>query len=290
MPLGLYFHYVDRARTLEAAAAYRVDEMTITGDGEPERIPRARVTPSLATVLRVPPRSGPLVHRRRRPARGAHRVAVLSHGFWLRRFGGDRRIIGHSVMLNSEPTEIVGVMPPYVRVPGRAGRSLDSPTSSRERRASAFSRMRRRPVARRRDARPRARRTHRPDRGPAAGVPRIPARPVARRRQDAVDADHAERSDVGNVARALWMLLASVGAGAADRVRERRQPVPGALRSPPARSRGPSGARRRRPRHRALLSHRKRAAFDWRAAPSACCSLGVPCACSCTSAPRRCRA
>src|SRR5688572_27764274 len=46
IPPGLYFHYVDRARALGAAAAYRQDEVTLTGDAEPERIRVARVTPS----------------------------------------------------------------------------------------------------------------------------------------------------------------------------------------------------------------------------------------------------
>ena len=67
---GLYFHYVERARTLEGAAIYRAAELTLTGDGEPERIRVARATPSLAAVLRVGPDRWPLVHRagRRRRA------------------------------------------------------------------------------------------------------------------------------------------------------------------------------------------------------------------------------
>ena len=43
---------------------------------------------------------------------GAHRVAVLSYGYWNRKFGADRGIAGQKVLLNGQPFEIVGVAPP----------------------------------------------------------------------------------------------------------------------------------------------------------------------------------
>ena len=47
MTPGLYYEYLDRARTLENVALYRTDEQTLTDGGEPERIRIARVTPAL---------------------------------------------------------------------------------------------------------------------------------------------------------------------------------------------------------------------------------------------------
>jgi len=38
-------------------------------------------------------------------------VAILSYGLWMRRFGGDLRQIGQTVLLNGQPFTIVGVMP-----------------------------------------------------------------------------------------------------------------------------------------------------------------------------------
>ncbi|HMJ07057.1 MAG TPA: ABC transporter permease [Chthoniobacterales bacterium] len=43
---------------------------------------------------------------------GAHPVAVLSYGYWQRRFGGDPAIIGGKLILNDHPVTIIGVTPP----------------------------------------------------------------------------------------------------------------------------------------------------------------------------------
>ena len=108
---GRIFHYSDRARMLESVAAHWAFDMTVTGQGEPERIRVTNVTPSLRVCARVTPAHGRWFSAEEGEP-GAPRVVVLSHGFWLRRFGGDRTIIGRSISLNSEPTEIIGIMPP----------------------------------------------------------------------------------------------------------------------------------------------------------------------------------
>jgi predicted permease len=44
-------------------------------------------------------------------------VAVLSHGLWKRRYGGDLSILGRPVTLDGVPTTVVGVMPPSFAFP-----------------------------------------------------------------------------------------------------------------------------------------------------------------------------
>jgi predicted permease len=40
---------------------------------------------------------------------GTHPVAILSYGFWQRRFGSDSNIVGKTVMLNIQPFTVVGI-------------------------------------------------------------------------------------------------------------------------------------------------------------------------------------
>ncbi len=42
---------------------------------------------------------------------GKDQVAVLSHDFWLRRFGGDASVIGRTVRLEGQPVVVIGIMP-----------------------------------------------------------------------------------------------------------------------------------------------------------------------------------
>src|SRR5262245_8787133 len=81
---GFYFHYADRARTLEGVALYRSNEQTLTGGGEPERIRVTSVTPSMESVLRVPPELGRWFDVNAGTP-GSTPRAILSHAFWTRR-------------------------------------------------------------------------------------------------------------------------------------------------------------------------------------------------------------
>jgi putative ABC transport system permease protein len=44
-------------------------------------------------------------------------VAILNHGAWVRRFGGDPSVVGTTMQLDDGPAEIIGVMPPGVDFP-----------------------------------------------------------------------------------------------------------------------------------------------------------------------------
>ena len=46
---------------------------------------------------------------------GGPSVALLSHGYWMRRFGGDPGVVGRAIALDGRPTAIVGVMPASFR-------------------------------------------------------------------------------------------------------------------------------------------------------------------------------
>jgi putative ABC transport system permease protein len=98
-------------RSFEDVAAIDQRTYDLTGEGgEPEKILGFAVTSNFFPLLGAEPALGrTLLPEEDRP--GAHRVAVLSHGLWQRRFGGERSAVGREVLLNGEPYTVVGVMP-----------------------------------------------------------------------------------------------------------------------------------------------------------------------------------
>ncbi len=103
--------------TLEAVSEWGGWRPTLTGDGEAEQLSGALVGPDMfRRVLRVEPELGrSFTDDDAQP--GAPGTAILSHGFWQRAFGGDPAVVGRTVMLNGQATEIVGVMPARFRPP-----------------------------------------------------------------------------------------------------------------------------------------------------------------------------
>ncbi|MGB2714711.1 MAG: ABC transporter permease [Vicinamibacterales bacterium] len=88
----------------------------LTGDGEPERVGALRVSSNLLPLLGVRPILGDLfTPEDDRPGRGGR--ALLSHGTWMRRYGGERSVLGRSLLLNGQPYEIAGVLPPSFDLP-----------------------------------------------------------------------------------------------------------------------------------------------------------------------------
>lgn len=93
-------------------------EASLSGDGEPERVGGARVGANFFSFLGVPVARGRgFVAEESEP--GKDRVVVIGHGLWQRRYGGDDRVVGRTLMINGEPYRIVGVASPELLVPTR---------------------------------------------------------------------------------------------------------------------------------------------------------------------------
>jgi len=99
-----------RNNVFQDLAAYYVSGINVSGGGEPERVSYAPVTANLFPLLGVDPVQG-RIFRPEEEQYGNHRVVILSHGLWQRRFGGDVGVIGKTVELDAEPYSVVGVMP-----------------------------------------------------------------------------------------------------------------------------------------------------------------------------------
>jgi putative ABC transport system permease protein len=97
-------------RVFQSVAALDWREFNLTGDPRPERVIAYGVSADFFPLLGVKPELG-RVFLPEEDQPGANKVAVLSHKFWYRRFGGERGIIGKDILLNGEKHKVIGVMP-----------------------------------------------------------------------------------------------------------------------------------------------------------------------------------
>ena len=111
-----YLDYRARNRTLESIAAYTSASFNLVTDAGPERLLGARVTASFFDVLSIRPALG-RVFSEEQDQPGTSNVVVLSDGLWRRRFGADPNVVGTFLTFDSGRREVLGVMPPELRLP-----------------------------------------------------------------------------------------------------------------------------------------------------------------------------
>jgi predicted permease len=89
-------------------AQYPFAASVATGGGT-ERASGELVSGNSFGVLGVVPAVGRVLSPEDDRAPGAHPVAVLSHGYWMRRFGSDPAILNKTIVVNGQPLTVVGV-------------------------------------------------------------------------------------------------------------------------------------------------------------------------------------
>jgi macrolide transport system ATP-binding/permease protein len=92
-------------------AYYHQEDITLVGKGQAEVSSGEYVTGDYFRGLAVPPAAGRLLIPDDDGA-ATPPVAVISHAFSQRRFGGAANAVGQSISVNSSPFTVVGVMPP----------------------------------------------------------------------------------------------------------------------------------------------------------------------------------
>jgi putative ABC transport system permease protein len=107
---GNYFDWRQQSTSFEHLAAARNGSFNLTGMGEPLRVFSERITPNYFPLLGVRPALG-RIFSDAEAAPGQDRVAILSHGFWQRQFGGRPDVLGTTVQLSGNAYTIIGVMP-----------------------------------------------------------------------------------------------------------------------------------------------------------------------------------
>jgi putative ABC transport system permease protein len=97
-------------RVFSAMAAVEAGPANISGGSEPERTRVVKVTAGFLDVVGITPALGRNFTVEEETA-GGRRVALLTDGFWRRRFGGAPSIVGRTLSVNDEPCDVVGVLP-----------------------------------------------------------------------------------------------------------------------------------------------------------------------------------
>src|SRR5579864_899051 len=105
-----FLDWVQQNHSFESLAAYRQNDFSLTGIGEPERVKAMQVSASFFPLLGV----NPAIDRNFTPGedrRGAAPVVILSEGFWRTKFGGSPDILGKMLTLDGVGYTIIGVIP-----------------------------------------------------------------------------------------------------------------------------------------------------------------------------------
>lgn len=108
-----YPNFLDWVRSNHSFAelgAYRSDNYTLTGRGEPQRLRAEMVTGNFFQILGVTPVAGRLFTAADDHP-GAAPVAVISYGLWKAQFGASPKIIGQAITLSGTPYTVLGVIP-----------------------------------------------------------------------------------------------------------------------------------------------------------------------------------
>jgi len=97
-------------RSFASLGAYRSDNFNLIGAGVPERVRAEMISANFFDILGVTPVFGRTFTGQDDHA-GAAPVALLSEGFWKRKFGGRRQIVGQAIDLNGTPYTVIGIIP-----------------------------------------------------------------------------------------------------------------------------------------------------------------------------------
>src|ERR1043165_935618 len=102
-----YFIYRDQNQSFQDVAMMTGDSVSITGVGEPEQVRVQRVTDGMTSVLGVAPTVGRSFSRQD-DLPSSPQTAMLMYGYWQKKFGGDRGIVGQTIKVDGKQPQVIG--------------------------------------------------------------------------------------------------------------------------------------------------------------------------------------
>ncbi len=115
---SMYFTFREHNRTFQSMGIWTPSNASVTGVAEPEQVRTEMISDGVLQTLDVPPAVGRWLAQADQDPHGG-KTAMLSYGYWQRRFGGDRNVIGRVIQVDAQSREIVGVMPRGFRLVDR---------------------------------------------------------------------------------------------------------------------------------------------------------------------------
>jgi putative ABC transport system permease protein len=110
----------EELKSVEALSVLLELSSTVLSDGDPERVGIVLTSASYFDIVGARPLVGRF-YTEGEDVDGAAGTAVLSEGYWRRRFGGDPSVVGRTLLLGGEPRTILGVLPARYDFDTKAG-------------------------------------------------------------------------------------------------------------------------------------------------------------------------
>jgi putative ABC transport system permease protein len=111
---SLYFTYREQGRAFQNIGVYTGGSVSVTRIAQPEQVQSLWVTEGVLPILGAQPAAGRLF-RHQDDVDGSPRTAILTYGYWQKRFGGSASAIGRHMAVDGEDREIIGVLPASFR-------------------------------------------------------------------------------------------------------------------------------------------------------------------------------
>src|SRR6267378_3111555 len=204
-----YPNFIDwrnQQSVFEKFGVYNGNNFTLTGAGEPVRLAGALMSADVFAALRTQPEIG-RVFREDEDKPGAPPVAVISHALWQNGFGGHAGILNKTISLNGKLHTVLGVMPAGFEFPNKVDvwvpvgpYSAKSNSQKRDYHPGLFGLARLKPGV-----------TLEQARGDLEVIAlRLEQQYPESNKTRRVQIDKLLDNKVGNVRRALWILLGAV--------------------------------------------------------------------------------
>ena len=109
-----YFVFREQSRTFQDIGIYAETDtdrdVNVTGFAQPERVHALGVTHGVLSVLAIPPMLG-RIFSPSDDSSGAPTTAILTYGYWQRKFSADPSVVGKTIIVDGKARQIIGVLP-----------------------------------------------------------------------------------------------------------------------------------------------------------------------------------